>query len=127
MLDPGVVTLAEILRERGFTTAAIMNNPFLDPSFGVARGFELYDYEPGDNQSIRRADRISQLALEWLDARTNGRFLLVLHFFDPHMNYDPPPAVRGTFTGDLPSSFGLPIGTPVTSLPLWSSPTHGTT
>ena len=104
-----VPTIAEILREHGFATGAIMNNPYLDPSFGVSRGFEVYDYVPGDHQDIRRADVMVHRALELIDTWGERRFFLVLHLFDPHMVYDPPEPVRGSFSSAYQSQLSLPV------------------
>jgi arylsulfatase A-like enzyme len=105
-LDPSVRTIAEILSEHGYATAAIVNNPFLHPNFEISRGFEVYDYVPGDNAEIRRANVIVDRTLAWLDQREGGPFLLLSHFFDPHINYDPPiavpiSAIRGIRSGEL--------------------------
>ncbi len=108
-LDPTVPSLPQLLAARGYATAAVINNPFLHPQFGVARGFETYDYAPGNNAQIRRADVIVQRSLSWLDARDDRPFFLVVHFFDPHMNYDPPLAVRGRFAKDYKGKLTLPI------------------
>jgi arylsulfatase A-like enzyme len=82
----------------------------LDPIFGVARGFGHYDHASGNDHQMRRADRMVDRALAWADAHRTQPFFLVVHFFDPHMNYDPPPAVRGRFTSTvLPSRFALPV------------------
>ena len=37
-------TLAEILRERGFATAAIAGGAYFDPFFGLSQGFDTYAY-----------------------------------------------------------------------------------
>ena len=88
-LTSEVPTLAEVLRDHGFATGAVMNNPYLDQSFGVPRGFDVYDHVPGDNQDIRRADVMVARALELIDRWGDRPFFLVLHLFDPHMDYDP--------------------------------------
>ena len=111
-LRPGLRTQAEIVRGHGFDTAAWVNNPYLHPRFGTARGFAVYDHADVDNVNIRRADETVDLALEWLDERTDRPFLMLTHFFDPHMNYDPPESVRGRFT----SGYDGPLGLPVSSL-----------
>ena len=41
-----VPTGAEILQDAGFRTAAFVNCAFLDPSLGLDRGFDVFDYEP---------------------------------------------------------------------------------
>ncbi len=108
-LDRKARTLAEILASNGYETGAVMNNPFLAREFGVAAGFGTYDYVAGNNRNIRRADEVVTRSLEWLDRHTEKPAFLVVHFFDPHMDYDPPPSVRGTFTGKISSELSLPI------------------
>ncbi len=108
-LDPGVVSLAEHLSRLGYRTAAMVNNPFLSPEFGLDRGFDLYDYEPGNNLSNRSATEMVDRALAWIDQQGDDPFFLVLHLFDPHMSYDPPAPFRGRFTSAMPSRLSLPI------------------
>jgi arylsulfatase A-like enzyme len=58
-----------------------------------------------------RASQIAWAGLRWLDERDpSRRFLLVLHFFDPHLTYDPHRSVRGTFTSGYRGSLELPVG-----------------
>jgi choline-sulfatase len=87
-----VATLPEILRRQGFTTGAIVNNPFLREHFGAARGFDVYDYEKG-----RQADTVVDLAQEWIAARQDRPFFLMVHLIDPHLPYDAPESVAGKF------------------------------
>jgi arylsulfatase A-like enzyme len=109
-MDGSVRALAEILGDAGYATVAIVNNPFLDPSFDLSRGFETYDYVGGNNARVRRANVIVDRAFAWLDGRTeSGPFFMVAHFFDPHMNYDPPPSVRGHFKDGYEGPLEVPI------------------
>lgn len=39
----------------------------------------------------RRAEEVTDAALEWLGRHGRQRFFLWLHYFDPHTPYDPPP------------------------------------
>ncbi len=87
-----VVTLPEILRQQGFATGAIVNNPFLREHFGAARGFDVYDYEKG-----RQADTVVDLAQAWIAARQDRPFFLMVHLIDPHLPYDAPESVAGKF------------------------------
>ncbi len=96
-LRAGLPTLAETLAVAGLDTAAVMNNAFLHPDFGVARGFATYDHIGGNRKRIRRADEVVDRALDWLGKEGRGDFLLVVHFFDPHLNYDAPAPFRGSF------------------------------
>jgi len=111
-LDPSVPTLAETLAAKGYATAAVVNNPFMHPLFGIARGFQSYDYMPGSNESIRRADTVVDHALAWVEAHRTQPFFLLVHFIDPHMNYDAPPPFRGRFTGGIHSRVSLPVRDP---------------
>ncbi len=108
-LDASVRPLGVLFRERGFATAAVANNPFLHPGFGLARGFDTWDYVFGSYAKHPRASQIVYWAFRWLDAREDRPFLLVLHAFDPHLSYDPPPGVRGRFTGEPTGSLKLPF------------------
>ena len=101
-LRPEPPTIGELFVAFGYPTHAVAGNPNLHPKFGMARGFQTYDYEAGDMEHIRRADAVVDHALTWIAERHGAPFFLLVHFFDPHMNYDPPPATRGRFTAALP-------------------------
>lgn len=104
-------TLAEQFAARGYRTAAFVTNPFLDRSLGAGRGFEFYLCAPADNDRYRRADLGVSLAAEWLERHRDEPIFLLLHFFDPHLDYDPAPEVRGRFTEPLARDAGrtLPV------------------
>ncbi len=106
-LDASLPTLAEAAAAAGFATAAVINNAFLGPRFGLDRGFDTYDFSPAGNRRLRRADVVIDRALVWLRERGETPFFLVVHLFDPHMMYDPPEATRGQFSSALPDA-GLP-------------------
>jgi arylsulfatase A-like enzyme len=108
-LDDDVPTLAERLASHGYDTGAIVGNAALAPEFGMARGFGRYDYAPATNAFTRRADVVVSRALAWIDAREDRPFFLVVHLFDPHMDYDAPPPFRGRFTGKSDGSLALPV------------------
>jgi arylsulfatase A-like enzyme len=104
-------TLAELLRSRGYDTAAFASSWVLDPRFGWSQGFDVYDAtfpEDGatmDEESIgypgafwlehdfagldRRASETHEAASRWLDVAQEPFFLFV-HYFDPHLPYLPP-------------------------------------
>lgn len=89
-------TLAGVLRNQGFRTGAIVGNPVLRSEIGLDVGFESYDDDLERHELNRRnmrernADRIVDLAVEWLDASDKRPFFLWLHFQDPHGPYTPP-------------------------------------
>lgn len=93
-LAPGIPTLAELLREDGYRTAAFVSCAALASEMGLARGFDTYDEEFGlsaTDQDQRRAEATTTAALQWLKHNDDGPFFLWVHFFDPHFPYDPPP------------------------------------
>lgn len=108
-LDSSTWTLAEVLRDEGYRTAAFVNNPFLDPGIGLARGFDTYDYVHADNRNLRRADRLVDRVLDWFAHEADEPWFAVVHFFDPHMDYDPPESVRGIFTAGYDGFLKYPI------------------
>ena len=98
-MSENIVTLAEVFRQKGYATAGFFQNPFAHPGYGLDRGFDVYDYAPGDNTTIRRADMVTATAMRWLLTRDrkNQPFFLAVHYFDPHLAYDPPPQFMVAF------------------------------
>jgi len=95
-LAPEQTTLAEILRARGFDTAAFTSAIPLAANRGLDQGFEVYDASRGIQ---RRAKRTNQRVQKWLATRPEGRVFLWVHYFDPHFPYDAPPAYQSEFLG----------------------------
>lgn len=96
-LDASIPTLATRLSAAGWATAAFVAAYPLDSSFGLDRGFEVYDdsYPRGDRRTEfvlpeRRGDEVVAAALEWWQTTTDRPRFLWLHLFDPHAPYDPP-------------------------------------
>jgi arylsulfatase A-like enzyme/Tfp pilus assembly protein PilF len=105
-LDIGALTLAELLREQGYQTAAFIASATLDAQNGLNRGFDLYQDDmssafPHDGTepltAYRPGDEVAGLALRWLEARDEGRpFFCWVHLFDPHHPYFAHEALAGT-------------------------------
>ncbi len=99
-------TLAEILKKKGFVTAAVVSSFVLDSEFGLNQGFDLYHDQflnptqstGGGNQ--RRADETSHLAASFLQKYHKQPFFLFLHYFDPHDPYEPPEPFASVFKDD---------------------------
>jgi arylsulfatase A-like enzyme len=102
-------TMAGYFRERGYRTGGFFCNPFTHPTYGMDKGFHAYDYTPGDNSNIRKADQVVSDAIEWLSSGDGRPFFLVLHFFDPHLDYDPPPDLAEAFIGDYKGEMRAPF------------------
>lgn len=79
-------TLAEVLRDEGYATGAIVaNRSYLDPHFGIGQGFEHYD------QGQAEWTGINARALQWLDSQGDGPFFLFLNYMDTHRPYNTRP------------------------------------
>ena len=108
-LSGSVPTVAELLADQGFATGAFVTNPFLDPRFGLDRGFEDYDHYQTSNRELRPAGEVVDLSLRWLDQHSGRVSFLLVHLFDPHLDYDPPPPFRGRFAGSSASDIVHPV------------------
>ncbi len=96
-LVPAVETLPEALRGAGYATAGFINNTFLAPEFGLKQGFDLYDYKGATNVEHRSADQTVDDALTWWDAQGDRPRFALVHFMEPHLNYEAPADIRGMF------------------------------
>jgi arylsulfatase A-like enzyme len=108
---PEVATLAELMAAAGYRTSAFINVIWCGPRLsGLDRGFELYDFHTSDetNRGHRDASRTTDAALAWLDTIDDDPSFMVIHYFDPHLTYDPP-APYDTIFEEQPSA-GLPAG-----------------
>jgi choline-sulfatase len=102
VLQPSYTTLAEILQQQGWDTAAFVGASVLKKLFGFNRGFALYDDEMpkpepgrmGGEYPERRAGEVVDRAIGWLDSQSGKPFFLWVHVFDPHYPYDPPAGLQ---------------------------------
>ncbi|MFA9452653.1 MAG: sulfatase-like hydrolase/transferase [Candidatus Aminicenantaceae bacterium] len=105
-LDARFVTLAEHLKQSGYSTAAFIAAFPLDSRFGLAQGFDLYDDNYGAQKPYslyfaeRRADEVLDPALRWISNQSDKWFGWV-HLFDPHEPYDPPAPYDQQYKDDL--------------------------
>lgn len=97
-LPETTTTLAEALKSSGYATGAVMNNTFLAREFGLAQGFEHYDWHGANNSDHRTAEQTVDLSLQWLDAQQDPAFLVV-HLMEPHLDYNPPDWAREAHPG----------------------------
>jgi arylsulfatase A-like enzyme/Flp pilus assembly protein TadD len=95
-LPAELTTLAEVLKARGFQTAAFVASFTVDSRFGVNQGFDVYDDRLSEGEAFkpsnaeRKADKVYAAFRGWLDKREPGPFFCWIHFYDPHIPYDPP-------------------------------------
>ncbi len=87
-LNPQIPTLCELIVD--VTCGAIVTNSFLHPAFGFDRGFTTYDHKNASLSRCRPADEVTRTAETWLKEHADQPFFLMVHYFDPHMSYNPP-------------------------------------
>ena len=100
------LTLAEILKDNGFATGAIVSSFVLDSQFGIDQGFDYYNDQFEDeikkgHFAERRGEEASRFACNWLSENKDKPFFLFLHYYDPHTVYDPPEPFASKFANDL--------------------------
>ena len=92
-LQEDEITLAEVLRDRGYRTGATVATYILSSKFGLAQGFDHYDDALGSGELIRgfssdaTADQVAADYESWLSDGVTAPFFSWVHF------YDPPPAL----------------------------------
>lgn len=110
-------SLATILRQRGFATAAVSASPIVrakrtkfNPTGGFDAGFDLFD----EDCLWREAACVTARAADWLATRTAAAppFFLYLHYMDPHGPYRPPAAHRMRFAGPYDGPDFIRLGDP---------------
>ena len=85
-LGRGLDTLAEVMARSGRHTAAFTDGAFLSPYFGLERGFALWDASGGGVEPVARRAR------EHLASLGDEPWFVVLHTYQVHAPYEPPPA-----------------------------------
>jgi arylsulfatase A-like enzyme len=86
------LTLPELLRERGYRTAAFVDAGHMLGLFGFSQGFDLY------HDRFERLEGSVRRALDWLDGIDAGdRFFLFVHGYDIHTPYSPWSPYRDLF------------------------------
>ena len=115
-LVAGADTLAEYLRDQGYSTAAFVSAYSLDRGLGLDQGFAVYDddfttrirgrndlalrqlsiflrFRFGSPATMTELERPAELtnvrAAEWLARHYTENFFLWVHYFEPHAPYIP--------------------------------------
>ncbi len=99
ILKENVVTLAEMLREKGYRSGAFVSAYAVARKWGLAQGFDSYDdFFAADEEGMldltpkaeRRADITISSAVDWIRRNKDAKLFLWIHLFDPHADYEPP-------------------------------------
>ena len=106
-VPPGAATLAKILRDHGYSTAAFIGAPVLDSRFGLNQGFETYfdHFQLGGMEEVhldamkRPGNQVVDEALKWLSHRPSQPMFLWVHLYDAHSPYRPPAPYAERYPG----------------------------
>jgi arylsulfatase A-like enzyme len=106
-LSPDAVPLADIARDHGYRTIAVVSNHILTRERQLDRGFDTYDFA-GD---VRDARQTTDAAIGHLDRiRGEGPIFLWVHYIDPHVPYYPPERLARMFDPDYQGRYALHFG-----------------
>src|SRR6059058_3162124 len=110
-LAPAHPTCAELLKKKGYHTAAFIGAVILDSKSlapGLDRGFDFYDNFPEHPLTKSRFGRVErrgmdvvQHAEKWMNAHPAGPHFVWVHLYDPHDPYEPPPPYSQTYKDRL--------------------------
>jgi len=106
-LSPDLVTLAEVLKERGYATGGFVSAFVLDHRWGIAQGFDRYydDFDLKQQEKLsmgeiqRPGNETLDHALEWIRGVADRRFFAWIHLYDPHAPYEAPEPFRSRYAG----------------------------
>jgi len=105
-LEDRFLTIAELLKEKNYSTGAFIGAFPLDSRFGLDQGFDVYDDSYGTRNPLgffyveRRAEKVIEPAIEWMK-KQQGEWFCWIHLFDPHQPYLPPAPYDEKFKDDL--------------------------
>ncbi len=92
------LTLAELFKQNGYSTAAVSPNPWIKKEFGYDQGFDHYIYR--ERAIAKEVNRSARGLLEKL-IEEKKPFFLYVHYLDPHDPYTPPAPFDTMFQGPV--------------------------
>ena len=98
-LPEDVPTLAALLAESGFETAAVINSTWLQKeSFRITRDFDKYLFVADVAERRSPSTWVTDQAIEWLGEVRDDRLFLFVHYYDVHTDYASEAAYEALFT-----------------------------
>ena len=104
-LEKEDLTLAEVLKNRGYHTAGIISHMLLAREYGFDQGFDHYNEnnisDKFGNHFAISSPGINRDAIQFLKHNKSKKFFLFLHYFDPHyiyINHEKELPYKGVFT-----------------------------
>lgn len=85
LLSRNFQTLAEVLKEAGYTTFGVSTNGHISRSTGFSQGFDYFS-----THWFKKSPQPNNTVKKWLGKIQNAsRYFLWIHYFDPHNPYAP--------------------------------------
>ncbi len=106
-LGPDQVTLAEILKRRGYRTGGFVAAYVLAGKWGINQGFDTYfdDFDLSGIRAVslaaiqRPANEVLDKAIPWIEQSNGPPFFAWIHLYDPHAPYRPPEPFATKYKG----------------------------
>jgi arylsulfatase A-like enzyme/Tfp pilus assembly protein PilF len=106
-LGPEQVTLAEVLKGRGYRTGAFVAAYVLAAKWGINQGFDTYfdDFDLSQVRAVslsaiqRPGNEVLDKALPWIEQAGSSPFFAWIHLYDPHSPYRPPEPFESRYKG----------------------------
>jgi arylsulfatase len=104
-MRPGLTSLAQVLRDAGYRTVAVVTNPWMRDENGLLHGFDEQHLLTADTRA-EQVNRTARALLENADARPT---FLYLHYMDVHGPYAARPVNGTDVLGPVPPSGQRPL------------------
>jgi arylsulfatase A-like enzyme/Tfp pilus assembly protein PilF len=106
-LEPEKITLAEVLKQKGWTTSAFIGAFVLDSRWGINQGFDYYydnfdfaKYKKISLDSVQReGGEVIKAFFDWFKTNGDRRFFSWIHLYDAHTPYEPPEPYKSEYSG----------------------------
>jgi arylsulfatase A-like enzyme/Tfp pilus assembly protein PilF len=106
-LGPEQLTLAEVLKARGYRTGAFVGAFVLDSKWGLNQGFDTYfdDFDLTKVKAVslaniqRPGNEVVDRVLPWIQQAKDSRFFAWIHLYDAHTPYKPPEPFASRYAG----------------------------
>ncbi len=100
-LSASTPTLTRRLKDAGYATGAAVSCYLLRRDRGLAAGFDFYDDQLGPADPDERAGEESARRLQaWMDSVSSRPVFTLLHLYEPHAPYAPPPPFAATYASN---------------------------
>ncbi len=84
-VSPGIITLAEVLKDNGYDTAGFTGGAADASEFGFDKGFDLY-VDDGDFAGL---DPHMSKAIDWINSQKGKKFFMFMQGYDVHGQFVP--------------------------------------